>query len=136
MLPIGCYSEEAQESRNKDNRLYRIKHARKISRTATITDQFSYLLITSDPSVSSTIRSEMDKPQRARAKRPEHTASPNPLLHSQEDKEAETDREDSPSAESSGTELLSSSQSSSESSDDSCCESAVTDCNDCDDSDS
>ena len=128
LLPIGCYSEEAQESRNKDNRLYRIKHARKTSRTATITDQFCYLLITSDPSVSNTIRSEMDMPQRARAKRPEHTATPNPLLHSQEDKEAETDREDSPSAESSGTELLSSSQSSLESSDDSCCESAVTDC--------
>ena len=51
-LPIGAYSEEAQEARNKHNRQYRLRHSRKTSRLQTITDQFHYLLITSDPVIS------------------------------------------------------------------------------------
>ena len=56
-LPIGMYSEEAQEARNKDNKNYRLHHARKIDRKKTMEDQFHYLLITSDPIIS-TINSQ------------------------------------------------------------------------------
>ena len=55
MLPIGMYSEEAQESRNKDNKNFRLHHARKDSRIHTFEDQFHYLLITSDPLISTMI---------------------------------------------------------------------------------
>ena len=52
MLPIGMTSEEALESRNKDNKQFRLHHARKDSRSHTIEDQFHYLFITSDPTIS------------------------------------------------------------------------------------
>ena len=123
LLPIGCYSEEAQESRNKDNRLYRIRHARKISRTATITDQFCYLMITSDPSISSAIRSDIDSTQRTRAKpRSEAVTVQNPLLlNSPPDGETASDEEEGSAAESSMTDMSeSSSYPSSETSDSSC----------------
>ena len=55
MLPIGMFSEEAQESRNKDNKHCRLNHARKDSRLHTMQDQFRYLLVTSDPLVSTII---------------------------------------------------------------------------------
>ena len=47
MLPIGMTSEEALESRNKDNKQFRLHHARKDSRSHTTEDQFHYLFITS-----------------------------------------------------------------------------------------
>lgn len=53
VLPIGMYSEEALESRNKHLRNYREHHARKCSREKTITDMFHALLYTSDPMISS-----------------------------------------------------------------------------------
>ena len=53
ILPIGLYSEEAQESRNKDIKNARLYHSRKDTREHTITDQFRYLLVTSDPLISS-----------------------------------------------------------------------------------
>ena len=53
ILPVGMMSEEAQEARNKDVRAYRLRHARKDSRVHTMADQMGYLLVTSDPVVSS-----------------------------------------------------------------------------------
>ena len=53
VLPIGMLSEDAQESRNKDFRAYRLQHTRKDSRLHTMADQFGYLLVTSDPLISS-----------------------------------------------------------------------------------
>ena len=53
ILPIGLYSEEAQESRNKNIKNIRLHHSRKDTREHTINDQFRNLLITSDPLISS-----------------------------------------------------------------------------------
>ena len=58
LLPIGLYSEEAQESRNKDNKQFRLYHSRKDIRLHTIEDQLHYLLITSDPIISTIIISQ------------------------------------------------------------------------------
>jgi hypothetical protein len=52
-LPIGIYTEEAGEARHKDSKYIRGHHTRKMSRTLTIADQFNYLLVTSDPIISS-----------------------------------------------------------------------------------
>lgn len=52
-LPLGKLSEEAQEARNKDVRAYRLHNARKDSRLHTMMDQFGFLLVTSDPLISS-----------------------------------------------------------------------------------
>ncbi|KAG8239699.1 hypothetical protein J437_LFUL019103 [Ladona fulva] len=52
-LPIGMFSEEAQESRNKDCRRFR----EKASRTDGNTDLVHHLLITSDPIITSVRRS-------------------------------------------------------------------------------
>ena len=64
LLPIGMYSEEAQEARNKHVGQYRIKHARNTSRTNTLVDQFSHLLATSDPIVSNLITSHIESRER------------------------------------------------------------------------
>lgn len=53
MLPIGQFSEEAQEARNKDNRKYRELFTRKSSRVHTNEDLIHRLLITSDPFIAS-----------------------------------------------------------------------------------
>ena len=53
ILPIGQLSEEAQESRNKDNRRYRLQFTRKISREETNADLIKRLLISSDPYICS-----------------------------------------------------------------------------------
>lgn len=52
-LPIGMLSEEALESRNKDFRNIRENHTRKMSREKTMYDLFHYLLLSSDPLISS-----------------------------------------------------------------------------------
>lgn len=52
-LPIGMFSEEALESRNKDFRKNREKHTRKFSREASMEDLFSSLFVSSDPVISS-----------------------------------------------------------------------------------
>ena len=52
VLPVRSLSEEAQESRNKDCRYYRIHHTRKCSHLATNQDMFNTLLTTSDPYIS------------------------------------------------------------------------------------
>ncbi|GBL93279.1 hypothetical protein AVEN_42709-1 [Araneus ventricosus] len=49
ILPIGSYSEEAQEARNKHNRQYRELFTRKSSRINTNTDLLHGLFIISDP---------------------------------------------------------------------------------------
>lgn len=51
-FPIGALSEEAQERRNKDYRMYREHHSRKISRRATNEDVFNFILVSSDPVIS------------------------------------------------------------------------------------
>lgn len=53
VLPIGQLSEDAQESRNKDYKRFRLHHARKCSRSATNEDVFHTLLYTSDPYITS-----------------------------------------------------------------------------------
>ena len=53
VLPIGMMSEEASESRNKNVRQYRLHHTRKSSRYNTMCDLFRYLLVSSDPLISS-----------------------------------------------------------------------------------
>lgn len=53
VLPIGQLSEDAQESRNKDYKKFRLHHARKCSRSATNEDVLHTLLYTSDPYISS-----------------------------------------------------------------------------------
>lgn len=53
ILPLGQLSEDAQESRNKNYKQYRLHHARKCSRSAANEDVFHTLLYTSDPYVSS-----------------------------------------------------------------------------------
>ena len=52
-LPIGMMSEEAQEARNKDNKVFRMRHARKTSRVDTMSDVFHRLMVTGDIIVSS-----------------------------------------------------------------------------------
>lgn len=52
-LPIGFYSEEAQEARNKDFRYIREHHTRKSSRILTNTDIIHHLLLSSDPYINS-----------------------------------------------------------------------------------
>ena len=52
-LPIAQYSEEAQESPNKQIRNARLHHTAKVSRINTMKDQMHYLLIRSDSKISS-----------------------------------------------------------------------------------
>lgn len=52
-LPIGLYSEEAQEARNKDFKRIREHNTRKMSRIDTNEDLIHGLLISSDPIISS-----------------------------------------------------------------------------------
>lgn len=61
-LPIGLYSEEASEARNKDFRQIREHHTRKTSRIDTNTDLIHGLLISSDPLISS-LRTPFTKPK-------------------------------------------------------------------------
>lgn len=51
-LPIGMFSEEALESRNKDLRRYRELYSRKFSREDTVRDILTCLLVSSDPHIS------------------------------------------------------------------------------------
>ena len=53
ILPIGQYSEEAQEARNKHNRQLREQFTRKTSRMGTNTDLLNRLLIISYPTTAS-----------------------------------------------------------------------------------
>ena len=53
-LPIGLYSEEAQEAQNKEIRNASLSHTCKVSRKNAMRNQFQYLLIRSDPVISST----------------------------------------------------------------------------------
>ena len=82
MFPIGMYSEEAQEALNKIVRNSRLDHARKISRVATMTDQFHFLLINSDPKIN---HFRTKKPKR----NIELLSEAKLLLHSTEDENEE-----------------------------------------------
>lgn len=55
-LPIGMFSEEAMEARNKDIRNYREFNTRKMSREQTMEDLFNRLMFSSDPLISSISR--------------------------------------------------------------------------------
>ena len=52
-LPVGLYSEEAQEACNKIVRNARLGHTARISRMNTMMNQVHYLLLRSDPIISS-----------------------------------------------------------------------------------
>lgn len=53
LLPIGQMSEDAQESRNKDFKTYREGFSRKCTREETMKDVLNWLLVSSDPLISS-----------------------------------------------------------------------------------
>ena len=57
------------ESRNKDNRIARLNHARKLSRGANISDCFDWLMATSDPYYTETRRRKSRKGRRGRKKK-------------------------------------------------------------------
>lgn len=61
-LPIGLYSEEAQEARNKDFKNIRLHHTRKMSRVNTNEDLIHGLLVSSDPLITS-LRTPFQKPK-------------------------------------------------------------------------
>ena len=105
-LPIGAYSEEAQEARNKHNRQYRLRHARKISRLQTITDQFHYLLVTSDPVISEIIERVINRPRRQRQLRTTSSVDISPLLKDFEREESGEDEDDGDDDAEKGYELL------------------------------
>ena len=52
-LPLGCYSEEAQEAQNKEIRKARLNHSANVSRVNVMKNQFCNLLSRSDPVISS-----------------------------------------------------------------------------------
>ena len=96
LLPIGMYSEEAQEARNKHVRQYRIRHAKKSSRQNTLTDQFSYLLTTSDPFISNLIQTNIDARERKVRSRDvalSGIAQENPLFEEDDRQEMEEEEE-------------------------------------------
>ena len=53
LVPIGLLSEEAQETRNKDNKYFRVHHTRKSNRISGNEDLIHNLLLSSDPIISS-----------------------------------------------------------------------------------
>jgi hypothetical protein len=57
IMPVGQFSEEAQESINKDRKYFRRIHSRKISRSSKKDDVFNLLLVSSGPLISSLRRS-------------------------------------------------------------------------------
>lgn len=75
LLPIGMFSEEAQEARNKHFRSFRLHHARKDSRLHTMTDLMNHLFVTSDPVISEIVREEMSPDAARKSDQPR-----NPLL--------------------------------------------------------
>ena len=52
-LPIGAMSEEAAEASNKDLRRFRLRHTRKDTRLHGMSDLYGYMLVNSDPLLSS-----------------------------------------------------------------------------------
>lgn len=62
LLPIGQYSEEAAEARNKDFKRFREFHTRKYSRQATNQDLIHKLLVSSDIYIAS-LRQQRKKPE-------------------------------------------------------------------------
>lgn len=52
ILPIGELSEEAAEAKNKEYKLFRLNHTRKMSRTKCNMDLLNRLLLSSDPLIS------------------------------------------------------------------------------------
>ena len=52
-LPLGQYSEEAQEAQNKEIQNARLNKTCKISRLNVMKNQYHYMLIRTDPVVSS-----------------------------------------------------------------------------------
>jgi hypothetical protein len=53
IMPVGQFSEEAQESRNKDRKYFRRIQSRKVSRSSKKNDVFNLLLVSSGPLISS-----------------------------------------------------------------------------------
>ena len=97
LLPIGIYSEEAQGDRTKHVRQYSYSiHAKKSSRQNTLTDQFSYLLTTSDPFISNLIQTNIDARERKVRSRDvalSGIAQENPLFEEDDRQEMEEEEE-------------------------------------------
>lgn len=89
LLPIGQMTEEAQEARNKDFKRYREYYSRKCSREKTNRDIFNFLLLSSDPVITSK--------QIKRKKRLEHLPQEalhllkTPSLNASSDQDSESD---------------------------------------------
>lgn len=62
LLPIGQYSEEAAEARNKDFKRFRKFHTQKYSRLASNEDLIHKLLVSSDLYIAS-LRQQWTKPE-------------------------------------------------------------------------
>ncbi|CAI6372175.1 unnamed protein product [Macrosiphum euphorbiae] len=71
LVPIGQLSEEAQEASNKNYNRFREHHSRKSSRIHTNTDIFNFLLVSSDPLITS-LRTQPNK---------SHTKLPPEAIH-------------------------------------------------------
>ena len=65
-LPLGTMSEEAAESGHKQVRKFRLKHTRKDSRLHAISDLYSYLLVSTDPVISSRAASRRHRQYRTK----------------------------------------------------------------------
>lgn len=57
-MPMWMFSEEVQESRNKDTRNYREFHAQKFTRKENVEDIVNMLLVFSDPVITSMRRTK------------------------------------------------------------------------------
>ena len=65
-LPLGTMAEEAAKSGHKQVRKFRLKHTRKDSRLHAISDLYSYLLVSTDPVISSRAASRRHRQYRTK----------------------------------------------------------------------
>lgn len=89
-LPIGYYSEEALEARNKDNKNFRLFQTRKFNRVVTMTDQYNQLLVSSDPIIS-TICKSFHRSNKKKNKLPGDAAK---IAKTNESEESDNDNEE------------------------------------------
>ena len=103
LLPLGVISEEEAKSRNKRLQHYRLRHTRKDKRVHTMSDLVGYLLVASDPLLSS------HGPRHCRSLHTNrHGLVPETLqLLEKTDKESDTDSEGGEESDSDGESLLS-----------------------------
>ena len=69
-IPLGVTSEAAIETRNRENKIARLSHARKTDRKSNLSDTYNWLLASSDPYLSEKRRKFCQKKTRGRKKKP------------------------------------------------------------------